>query len=44
MYEIYDLIDNRTVRLFTSKRHLRAFLSSDTGAWFISRGYSWRKH
>ncbi len=44
MYEIYDLIDDRTVRLFPSRQALRRFLTSATGDWFVSRGYGWRRH
>lgn len=43
MYELYDLMDNRTVRLFGSRQSLRTFLTSTTGQWFVSRGYGWRR-
>lgn len=43
MYELYDLMDDRTVRLFGSREALRRFITSAAGRHYVSRGYAWRR-
>ena len=43
MYELYDQLDNRTIRLFPSRKALKAWLARPTAGHFLSRGYGWRR-
>ncbi len=43
MFELYDKLDNRTVRLFTNRRALKAWLARPAADYFVSRGYGWRR-
>ncbi len=43
MFALYDKLDNRTIRVFASRKALRNWLSRPAADHFVSRGYGWRR-
>lgn len=42
MYELFDTLDNRTIRVFPTRKALNLWLSH-AGHWWLSAGYSYRR-